>query len=49
MIRRTRWQYYSVDAASIGAQTAGWMGEVLGWDARKRTDELERYSVLPKE
>lgn len=32
MIRRTGWQYYARDAATVARQVAGWMGEFHGWD-----------------
>jgi glycerol-3-phosphate dehydrogenase len=46
MLRRTSWHYYHRDAAAIARQAAGWMAEVLGWDAARQHAELERYGAV---
>ena len=43
MIRRTSWHYYYADAAKIAAEVAGWMAVVLGWDAARQAEEVQRY------
>ncbi len=49
MIRRTSWHYYHADAAKIACEVAVWMAGVLGWDAARQAEEIERYgrSLLP--
>jgi glycerol-3-phosphate dehydrogenase len=46
MIRRTSWHYYHGAAATIACEVAGWMAGVLGWDARRQAEELERYGAF---
>jgi len=46
MIRRTGWHYYHRDASEIALRVAGWMGDLLGWDAARRDAELARYRQL---
>ncbi len=51
MLRRSSWHYYRADAPKLAEQTAGWMGEMLGWSAEERAAELERYTratALPR-
>jgi len=43
MLRRTGWHYYHRDAAGIARQAAGWMAELLGWDAERQQAELAAY------
>lgn len=42
MLRRTSWHYYHKEASSIAEQVARWMQNLLGWDAARRSAELER-------
>ncbi len=44
MVRRAGWHYYHRDAADIADRVAGWMSDVLGWDAQQREDEMNRYT-----
>ena len=44
MLRRAGWHYYLADAPAAARQAAAWMGEALGWDGRRREEELERYA-----
>jgi len=43
LLRRTSWHYYRPDRDQVAEQVAGWMGEVLGWDASGKQAELTRY------
>ncbi len=43
MLRRTSWKHYRCDHASLAHQVAVWMGECLGWDARRQGEELREY------
>lgn len=46
MIRRTSWHYYFENADRIAEQACGWMGDVLGWNAQRRAEELRRYRKM---
>ena len=46
MVRRTGWQFYYRDRQRIAEQTAGWMAEILGWDASVHETELTRWREL---
>jgi glycerol-3-phosphate dehydrogenase len=46
MIRRSSWHYYHRDIESMAAQAADWMAPLLGWDATRRSAELQRYLAL---
>jgi glycerol-3-phosphate dehydrogenase len=43
MSRRTSWHYYHQDASEKAEQVAQWMGEILGWSAEEREEQLNRY------
>lgn len=43
MVRRTKWHFYLPDAAALARQVADWMGEMLNWNAERRSAELEHY------
>lgn len=43
MVRRSGWHYYFRDAAQKAEQAAEWMAELLGWNAGKKAEELQRY------
>jgi glycerol-3-phosphate dehydrogenase len=43
MIRRARWHYYEPNPDKVAETVAGWMGELLGWDASVKGHELQRY------
>jgi glycerol-3-phosphate dehydrogenase len=43
MLRRTRWHYYSPNAAQMAEQVADWMSQLLGWSEETRRSELKRY------
>lgn len=43
MRRRTSWHYYHTDAPHIARRTAGWMGQIFGWDDGRREAELAGY------
>jgi glycerol-3-phosphate dehydrogenase len=47
MTRRTGWRYYRDDASAVAEQVAGWMAEVLGWDAARTRSELAQYRDAP--
>jgi glycerol-3-phosphate dehydrogenase len=44
MLRRTSWHYYFSDAPRLAQRVADWMGELLGWPAATRAEELARYA-----
>lgn len=46
MVRRAGWHYYRRDAEVVAVQVAGWMGEVFGWSAEQREEELRQYRGL---
>jgi glycerol-3-phosphate dehydrogenase len=48
MVRRTSWHYYHRDADQKAERVADWMGELLGWSAIQRTDELVRYRAMTR-
>ncbi|HOW69154.1 MAG TPA: glycerol-3-phosphate dehydrogenase/oxidase [Phycisphaerae bacterium] len=43
MLRRGGWHYDRHDAKAVGEQVAGWMAELLGWNAERKEQELARY------
>lgn len=47
MVRRTGWRQYGQDWEEKAAQTATWMGELLGWSAGRRAEEITRRRQLP--
>jgi glycerol-3-phosphate dehydrogenase len=46
MLRRAGWHYYLTDAHAAARQAAGWMAEILGWDAAQAEAELARYREI---
>lgn len=43
MIRRTSWHHYAADRDAVADQVAGWMADVLGWNADRLAAEQARY------
>jgi glycerol-3-phosphate dehydrogenase len=48
MVRRTSWHYYHRDAEQKSERVADWMGELLGWSAKQRDEELARYRSMTR-
>ncbi|MEK7674286.1 MAG: glycerol-3-phosphate dehydrogenase/oxidase [Verrucomicrobiota bacterium] len=46
MMRRSSWHFYHPHAGELGRRTAVWMSEILGWNAARQTEELQRYARL---
>ncbi len=43
MLRRAGWHYADRRAEETARQVAQWMGETLGWDAARQSEEMHRY------
>lgn len=48
MIRRTSWRHYCKNATAMAAEAAEWMAVSLGWDAARKTFELDNYAKSKK-
>jgi glycerol-3-phosphate dehydrogenase len=46
LVRRAGWRQYCQDWEAKAAQIAEWMGEMLGWDGGRCTEEVERCRRL---
>ena len=43
MVRRAGWRHWLDDPESTAGQVAGWMAEILNWDAARKNAEIDRY------
>jgi glycerol-3-phosphate dehydrogenase len=49
MIRRTSWQQYVDDPATVAERVSQWMAPALGWDKPRCEDEVKRYRETLKQ
>jgi glycerol-3-phosphate dehydrogenase len=47
LVRRAGWRQYCQDWEAKARQIATWMGELFGWSAERRAQEIERCRKLP--
>jgi len=43
MVRRTGWYQYYAEGPQMGERVTHWMGEIVGWSAEQRAEELQDY------